>query len=781
MIKAGLSRRRSGAVPEAAPGTPAADQPPPAAPAGAAVPGAADLERRVSQLCDSLRPVIANLLDAALRFDVSKGKDLDAACARAKSDFAGAVDEFFKSERAGLEEIANTWRLRDRMQYRQRLIEEIHETEEEYYKDLTLIESVWHAEVESSGLLAPQDVQLVFGSVPRLQAVSRDLSSALSREMRLQASEQCVGLVFLQRMPAMVQAYVDYCRNQVQGTEIVRNASKNPKFRDLVERLQFGHRMMRNLDLGAYLIKPTQRITKYPLFLADLVKYTDQTHKDYESLAKALEAMQAVLREVNVRTRERATLVFLVEKVLPTLTWRSAPWDLVASRSVLLKEGHAKLLITSKEDPAVREKASSGPPHSPSLPCIACAALNAGGLRAQGNRIIVFDNVVLACREKDEQWQELASFPTKGMVANVQTAAELTMFFQSPDDVRVWVGCLREAIDGALKSSQLRARPPPHARRPSLTSPAQPAAPESVKRTKKRESVVLYDYRAVMADSPAAAAGGDDEGAASSPDSAEDSEARTSPEASSEAPRKIPSVLAFATPLLQLRKFSAGAAPAAAPAKKQHRRSASLSKSSGCCDESAPLACAGAADEQQRGAKATATAAAAAQPMAASADSEVPPRTPTHARRASLPVKELAQQRKTPELSILSSAEGLGLTIIERAALYNAQVQQQGGGGERGRTHTICPVPRKYPDPVPANALAGASPTVRRVIDQHRKRSCSVGEPPELPASPALDPLDESFVRATSASPSLVSSSSSPHPARRRDVRNRGEATTTFI
>jgi len=39
--------------------------------------------------------------------------------------------------------------------------------------------------------------------------------------------------------------------------------------------------------LESYLVKPVQRLPKYPLLIKDLLKHTDQDHPDYENLQKA--------------------------------------------------------------------------------------------------------------------------------------------------------------------------------------------------------------------------------------------------------------------------------------------------------------------------------------------------------------------------------------------------------------------------------------------------------------------------------------------------------------
>lgn len=53
------------------------------------------------------------------------------------------------------------------------------------------------------------------------------------------------------------------------------------------------------MNLGAFLIKPVQRICKYPLLLRELLKNTDDSHPDKESLQKALKAIENIVISIN--------------------------------------------------------------------------------------------------------------------------------------------------------------------------------------------------------------------------------------------------------------------------------------------------------------------------------------------------------------------------------------------------------------------------------------------------------------------------------------------------
>lgn len=57
--------------------------------------------------------------------------------------------------------------------------------------------------------------------------------------------------------------------------------------------------------MHSLLLKPIQRVLKYPLLLQELIKNTEVYHEDYENLNQALAAMQHVAMYINEIKRRR--------------------------------------------------------------------------------------------------------------------------------------------------------------------------------------------------------------------------------------------------------------------------------------------------------------------------------------------------------------------------------------------------------------------------------------------------------------------------------------------
>lgn len=92
-------------------------------------------------------------------------------------------------------------------------------------------------------------------------------------------------------------------------------------------------RLMRGLieiPLEGYLLTPVQRICKYPLQLAELLKYTKPDHLDYENIKNALAAMKGVAVLINERKRKLESLEKLEAWQQRVEGWEVSEMDLLS-------------------------------------------------------------------------------------------------------------------------------------------------------------------------------------------------------------------------------------------------------------------------------------------------------------------------------------------------------------------------------------------------------------------------------------------------------------------
>jgi len=66
-------------------------------------------------------------------------------------------------------------------------------------------------------------------------------------------------------------------------------------------------------DIQSYLIKPFQRVTRYPLLLKELLKQTSRNSKDYQHLSDSIVRIDAIVKDANEEKRRNDTLVKMIE------------------------------------------------------------------------------------------------------------------------------------------------------------------------------------------------------------------------------------------------------------------------------------------------------------------------------------------------------------------------------------------------------------------------------------------------------------------------------------
>ncbi|CAI6350677.1 unnamed protein product [Macrosiphum euphorbiae] len=107
------------------------------------------------------------------------------------------------------------------------------------------------------------------------------------------SSIESVAVCFTDNREKLLQLYTYYCVNLTRSEELRETVGEdNPFFKACQEKL--GHR----LPLGAYLLLPMQRITKYQLLLKELL-HNEKNQNCITKLQKALDCMLLVLNNVN--------------------------------------------------------------------------------------------------------------------------------------------------------------------------------------------------------------------------------------------------------------------------------------------------------------------------------------------------------------------------------------------------------------------------------------------------------------------------------------------------
>ncbi|XP_069347274.1 pleckstrin homology domain-containing family G member 6 isoform X1 [Eulemur rufifrons] len=175
------------------------------------------------------------------------------------------------------------------------------------------------------GLLTDVSVETLFGNVPSLirahQSFWEEVLGPALEGMRASGqpldplSLQSGFLTFGQRF----QPYVQYCLRVKQTMAYAREQQdNNPLFHAFVQWCEKHKRSGRQM-LGDLLIKPHQRVTKYPLLLQAVLKRSPGTQAQ-EALNAMIAAVESFLRHINGQVRqgeEQESLVAAAQRIGP--------------------------------------------------------------------------------------------------------------------------------------------------------------------------------------------------------------------------------------------------------------------------------------------------------------------------------------------------------------------------------------------------------------------------------------------------------------------------------
>jgi hypothetical protein len=81
-------------------------------------------------------------------------------------------------------------------------------------------------------------------------------------------------------------------------------------------------------DIHSYLIKPFQRITRYPLLLRELLKHTSKSTQDYQHLLDSMTRIDAIVKEANEEKRVIDSVIKMIE-IQKAFEWQGEVGHLV--------------------------------------------------------------------------------------------------------------------------------------------------------------------------------------------------------------------------------------------------------------------------------------------------------------------------------------------------------------------------------------------------------------------------------------------------------------------
>ncbi|XP_070222367.1 rho guanine nucleotide exchange factor 9 isoform X6 [Bos mutus] len=227
--------------------------------------------------------------------------------------------------------------LQNRDQMRANVINEIMSTERHYIKHLKdICEGYLKQCRKRRDMFSDEQLKVIFGNIEDIYRFQmgfvRDLEKQYNNDDP-HLSE--IGPCFLEHQDGF-WIYSEYCNNHLDACMELSKLMKDSRYQHFFEACRLLQQMI-DIAIDGFLLTPVQKICKYPLQLAELLKYTAQDHSDYRYVAAALAVMRNVTQQINERKRRLENIDKIAQWQASVLDWEGE--DILDRSSELIYTG----------------------------------------------------------------------------------------------------------------------------------------------------------------------------------------------------------------------------------------------------------------------------------------------------------------------------------------------------------------------------------------------------------------------------------------------------------
>ncbi|XP_014903920.1 rho guanine nucleotide exchange factor 11 isoform X3 [Poecilia latipinna] len=189
---------------------------------------------------------------------------------------------------------------------RQAVIYELFTTEVSHLRTLRVLDKVFYRKMRS--VLNSEELACIFPNLPQVY----ELHASLCEEMKKRRESpivQNIGDVMLAKVEGAAgnefqEQASQLCCQQTQALELIKNKKrKDQRFAQIIQECEASPQC-RRLQLKDLLVSEMLRLTKYPLLLDKIIKYTEGGSSDLPSLQRAQACCRGILKAVNEDVRE---------------------------------------------------------------------------------------------------------------------------------------------------------------------------------------------------------------------------------------------------------------------------------------------------------------------------------------------------------------------------------------------------------------------------------------------------------------------------------------------
>ncbi|XP_005990603.2 spermatogenesis-associated protein 13 [Latimeria chalumnae] len=222
-------------------------------------------------------------------------------------------------------------------QMRTNVIKEIMSTERIYIKHLKdICEGYIRQCRKHTGMFTEAQLNTIFGNIEDIYRFQRKFLKDLEKQYNKEEPHLSeIGSCFLHHQEGFA-IYSEYCNNHPSACAELTKLMKHSKYRHFFEACRLLQQMI-DIAIDGFLLTPVQKICKYPLQLAELLKYTTSEHSDYNNIKAAYEAMKNVACLINEHKRRLESIDKIANWQVSIVGWEGQ--DVLARSSELIHSG----------------------------------------------------------------------------------------------------------------------------------------------------------------------------------------------------------------------------------------------------------------------------------------------------------------------------------------------------------------------------------------------------------------------------------------------------------
>nr|XP_020454230.1 rho guanine nucleotide exchange factor 12-like isoform X2 [Monopterus albus] len=193
---------------------------------------------------------------------------------------------------------------------RQEVINELFYTERAHLRMLKVLDCVFYQRLNRDGILPPEDIKHIFinlEEIIQLHATIMEQMTAIRKRNETsvigQIGDDLLGWFSGEEEEKIKIRVGTFCSNQPPALELIKTRQrKDQRFNLFLQEAQ-SNRLCRRLQLKDIIPVEMQRVTKYPLLLDNIAKYTEDG-EEREKVKKAGECCKKILNHVNQAVKE---------------------------------------------------------------------------------------------------------------------------------------------------------------------------------------------------------------------------------------------------------------------------------------------------------------------------------------------------------------------------------------------------------------------------------------------------------------------------------------------